>query len=69
MLNDAKQRNETLSQAYAELHAEYVKLKASQLNDSAFQGDLPFDPTIGLANNDRIDMELFVYPDMGNYTL
>lgn len=29
MLNDARARNEVLSQAYAELHAEYVKLKST----------------------------------------
>ncbi len=69
MLNEAKQRNDTLSQAYAELHAEYVKLKTSQFHDATYQTDLAFDPTIGLTNNDRIDMDLFVYPDMSNYPL
>lgn len=29
MLNDARARNDVLNQAYAELHAEYVKLKSS----------------------------------------
>lgn len=29
MLNDAKARNDVLSQAYAELHTEYLKLKAA----------------------------------------
>jgi len=70
MLNEAKQRNDTLSRAYAELHAEYVKLKASQFHDAAYQPDLAYDPTVGLANNDRIDMDsLFVYPDLNNYPL
>lgn len=29
MLNDARARNDVLNQAYAELHAEYIKLKTS----------------------------------------
>lgn len=96
MLNDAKQRNEVLTQAYATLHAEYVSLKASQADDHQhhhghssssseassspylprlaglhaphYQQDLGaagvFDPTMGMANNDRIDLDLFVYSDM-----
>ncbi|KAK4033431.1 hypothetical protein C8A01DRAFT_40126 [Parachaetomium inaequale] len=35
MLDDAKQRNDVLSQAYAALHAEYVALKSSGVGDSA----------------------------------
>ncbi len=99
MLNDAKQRNETLSHAYAELHSEYVRLKTAQFQDVAGVGvggvpvssssisssssypssvadlDLSaYDPAaMGLTNNDRIDLDLFVYPDMGaaggTYTL
>ena len=34
LLGEAKQRNDTLSHAYAELHAEYVKLKTTQAFDS-----------------------------------
>lgn len=33
MLNDAKQRNDHLSHAYAALHDEYVQLKTSQLKE------------------------------------
>lgn len=33
MLNDAKQRNEALGEAYTQLHAEYLTLKASQLKE------------------------------------
>jgi len=36
MLTDAKQRNDVLSQAYAALHAEYVSLKSSQINDASY---------------------------------
>ncbi|KAL2167621.1 hypothetical protein VTG60DRAFT_1057 [Thermothelomyces hinnuleus] len=35
MLNEAKQRNDVLSQAYAALHAEYIALKSSQLGDTS----------------------------------
>lgn len=33
MLNDAKARNDVLSQAYADLQAEYLKLKASSVSE------------------------------------
>jgi AP-1-like transcription factor len=67
MLNEAKSRNDVLSQAYAALHAEYVALKAAQLKDQqSYQTELVFDPTMGMTNNDRLDMDLFVYPDMSN---
>jgi len=75
MLNDAKQRNDVLSQAYATLHAEYVQLRTSQRKDeqlepprAAYGGaDLVFDPTMGgmtSASGDRLDMDLFVYSDL-----
>lgn len=69
MLNDAKSRNDVLSQAYAELHAEYVKLKTSQINEAQqYPAEIQFDPTtIGMtANNDRLDMDMYVYSDMNN---
>ncbi len=44
MLGEAKQRNETLSQAYAELHAEYVKLKAAAATTAVYAA---LDPTVG----------------------
>ncbi len=63
MLGEAKQRNETLSQAYSDLHAEYVKLKTAQT-----QAIYPFDPTVaGLANNDRLDMDMFSYSGLSGY--
>jgi len=33
MLNDAKARNDVLSQAYADLQTEYLKLKASTVSE------------------------------------
>jgi AP-1-like factor len=76
MLNDAKQRNDVLSQAYATLHAEYVQLRTSKrkehhldgLPQSAYGGaELVFDPTMGAvtgAGGDRLDMDLYVYSDL-----
>jgi AP-1-like factor len=77
MLNDARQRNDVLGQAYAALHAEYVQLRTSQLKEQQLEqpraaygvggADLVFDPTIGGmtgAGGDRLDMDLFLYSDM-----
>jgi hypothetical protein len=76
MLNDAKQRNDVLTQAYATLHAEYVQLKTTRRKEQQLDGlsrpayggaDLIFDPTMGAmtsTGNDRLDMEIFVYPDL-----
>ncbi|KAK4156251.1 hypothetical protein C8A00DRAFT_41218 [Chaetomidium leptoderma] len=36
LLDDAKQRNDVLSQAYATLHAEYVALKTSEISDQSY---------------------------------
>lgn len=71
MLNDAKSRNDVLSQAYTELHAEYVKLKTSQLTEAQYPTEIQFDPTIGMTNGggDRLDMDMYVYSDMNNYSL
>lgn len=80
MLNEAKQRNDVLGQAYATLHAEYVQLKTSQLKDQQLEhqpravygssgaADLVFDPSMGAmtgAGNERLDMDLFVYDMAG----
>jgi hypothetical protein len=78
MLNDAKQRNEVLTQAYATLHAEYVALKSSQIADPSSYpqhydmayGTAP--PAMGLTPGvDGLDMDLFVYSESVNagYTL
>ncbi len=67
MLSDAKQRNDVLSQAYATLHAEYVALKTSQLKE--YQTELVYNqPAIGIAANDRLDMDMFLYTDMAQGT-
>jgi len=41
MLNEARQRNDVLSQAYAALHAEYMALKNSQLAVGGDAGAVP----------------------------
>jgi len=74
MLDEAKTRNDTLTNAYHELQTEYMKLKASQYADPAAAYGVPgelsgsgFDTgALGLTNNERTsDLDLFVYPDMG----
>ena len=63
MLNEAKQRNDVLSQAYATLHSEYVSLKASQLKD--YQAELAFNqPALNMLSSDRVDMDMYIYADM-----
>ncbi|KAK3309060.1 uncharacterized protein B0T15DRAFT_128129 [Chaetomium strumarium] len=73
MLNDAKQRNDVLSQAYAALHAEYAALKASQASEPSPSYSQRYDlqtysgggPSMGLpAGADSLDMDMFVYHDM-----
>ncbi|KAK1836212.1 AP-1-like transcription factor YAP1 [Podospora conica] len=73
MLTDAKQRNDVLGQAYAELHSEYILLKTSQLKE---QSSYPTEqqlayPSMGMPTaGDGLDMDLFVYSDMQTgYTL
>jgi AP-1-like transcription factor len=62
MLNEAKQKNDVLSQAYAALHAEYIKLTSTKSD--------PYEPTIGVGNGgERFDMDMFVYQDMSGYNL
>lgn len=67
LLNEAQNKNDVLSQAYAALQAEYIKLKNEQ--DTAVhyqQAGLNFDPTMGTASS---DMDLFLYNDTSGYTL
>jgi len=71
MLNDAKQRNDVLSQAYATLHAEYVALKTSQINDTHYPqqydvsyGAMPGGMSLNPATADGYDLDQFVYGDM-----
>lgn len=73
MLTDAKQRNDVLGQAYAELHSEYILLKTSQLKDQSgypTEQQLAY-PAMGMPTaGDGLDMDLFVYSDMQTgYTL
>jgi hypothetical protein len=80
MLNDAKQRNNVLGQAYATLHAEYVQLKTAQRKEQQLEGlpgahyggsDLIFDPTMGAmtgASSERLDLDLFAYSDLSGST-
>ncbi|KAL1879912.1 hypothetical protein VTK73DRAFT_6724 [Phialemonium thermophilum] len=79
MLKEARDRNDVLSEAYAALHAEYTALKLQSCGGSGSQEHLPhheqhlgytatggpaLDPSIlGMANNDRIDLDLCIYPD------
>ena len=64
MLNDAKQRNDVLSQAYAALHSEYVSLKSSQLKEYQAEMTYGHPPMAMGAGNERLDMDMFVYTDM-----
>lgn len=61
MLNEAKQKNDVLSQAYAALHAEYIKLTSSKPD--------PYETVMGANGNERFDMDMFVYQDMSSYSL
>ncbi|KAG7288619.1 hypothetical protein NEMBOFW57_004973 [Staphylotrichum longicolle] len=79
LLNDAKQRNDVLSQAYATLHAEYVALKSSQISDTGYppQYDVAYGAAphnmaaLGQGGVDPLEMDsMFVYPDLNaGYTL
>jgi len=76
MLNDAKQRNDVLSQAYATLHAEYVALKSSHIGETSypqqFDSSMPYGSgapgSMGLNANSGVEglegMDMFVYGDM-----
>ena len=71
LIDEAKQRNDTLSQAYTELHAEYIKLKTAQFQDAAAgysavpnNNNMPmFDPSLDFSA-EQLDMDLFAFPDM-----
>ena len=56
-----------LSQAYAELHSEYVKTKASQLQDAATSYpavDMGYEPQPAIPYADRLEPGMYVYPAM-----
>ena len=62
MLNDAKQRNDVLGQAYAALHAEYVTLKNSQIKD--YTAELYGQASMAMPGSDRLDMDLYMFADL-----
>ncbi|KUI72836.1 AP-1-like transcription factor CAP1 [Cytospora mali] len=80
MLNDAKARNDVLSQAYTELHAEYVNLKTSRgISDhhhqaaaySAAAGPTAggyVDPTMASLHAGS-DLDVYLYPEVGGYPM
>ncbi|KAK3684877.1 hypothetical protein B0T22DRAFT_201485 [Podospora appendiculata] len=71
MLNDAKQRNDVLGQAYASLHAEYITLKSAHFKEQSYQPDFSHNYNLNIpSGDDRLDMNLYVYSDMAQgYTL
>ncbi|KAG6358857.1 hypothetical protein INS49_012376 [Diaporthe citri] len=84
MLNDAKARNDVLSQAYADLQAEYMKLKASSVSEQHQHQQIPtsypaagppppglggyVDPTMS-AMHVGSDLDAYLYPEVGNYSM
>ncbi|KAK3392039.1 hypothetical protein B0T20DRAFT_456415 [Sordaria brevicollis] len=71
MLNEAKQHNNALGQAYAALQAEYDALKASQFKDLGYttasnltyqHSSLPATSTA--MSNAGFDLDLYAYPDL-----
>ena len=62
MLNNTKQQNDVLSQAYLALYSEYIVLKSSQLQDH--QAEMAYSyPTMILGSNDRLDIDMFPHTD------
>jgi hypothetical protein len=66
-----------LNQAYVSLHATYLELKAQQQlskdqqhHHHSYAPNITYDATtMGLTNNDRLDLDMYVYPDLHNYSL
>ncbi|KAL2273754.1 hypothetical protein FJTKL_04135 [Diaporthe vaccinii] len=85
MLNDAKARNDVLSQAYAELQAEYLKLKTSSVSEqhqhhqqipTSYPAAGPPPPGLGgyvdptmSAMHVGSDLDAYLYPEVGNYSM
>lgn len=82
MLNEVKQRNEILGHAYKTLQEEYILLKSQQFKTPHHGMYTHPDVHLGGYNqapmgvsggngNDRLDMDLYVYPDVtsGGYSL
>lgn len=76
MLNDAKARNDVLSQAYADLQAEYLKLKASTVSEQQIPTSYPaaghlggyVDPSMS-AMHVGSDLDAYLYPEVGGYSM
>ncbi|KAI0134420.1 hypothetical protein BJ170DRAFT_199069 [Xylariales sp. AK1849] len=70
LLNEARQKNDGLNQAYATLQAEYIKLKSEQDATAQFQPlGLDFDPTMGTTPAGRVDMDIYIYNDATRYNM
>ncbi|KAJ0119137.1 hypothetical protein J7T55_013372 [Diaporthe amygdali] len=79
MLNDAKARNDVLSQAYADLQAEYLKLKTSSINEQQIPTSYPasgppaglggyVDPTMSALHVSG-DLDAYLYPEVGGFSM
>lgn len=82
MLNDAKARNDVLSQAYADLQAEYLKLKASTVNEQQIPTSYPaaaghpssshlggyVDPSMSTMHVGN-DLNAYLYPEVGAFSM
>jgi len=79
MLNDAKARNDVLSHAYAELQTEYLKLKASTINEQHIPASYSTagqtaglggyaDPTMS-ALHVSSDLDAYLYPEVGSFSM
>lgn len=65
LLNDAQQKNNVLTQAYATLQAEYMKLKSEQDTANQFQqAGLTYDPIIAAG-----EMDMYLYNNASGYTV
>ena len=71
LLNEARQRNDELEEAYAALYDEHEALKAAQPTENDYSSDLAYNPPMSMApTSDSLDMDMFVYGHMQpDYTL
>ncbi|KAH8749551.1 hypothetical protein F5883DRAFT_231282 [Diaporthe sp. PMI_573] len=80
MLKDAKARNDALSQAYADLQAKYLKLKASTVSEQQIPTSYPatgppaghltgyVDPSMSSMHVGS-DLDAYLYPEVGGYPM
>jgi len=72
MLNESKQRNDMLGQAYQSLVIEYNQLRAMQFRDQNHAPtDLAYHPgnmnsTTAGGSDQRFDLDMYVYSDLNN---